>query len=112
VRVLGIETAQLVERSRALVLGDRSVLLLQSADEFDQPVPVALDPQCLGDVRRQAALGRLRSDLVKEIFGIVTVTFLLAIQSAILLVLRACHMGSCRHARRPPEVRSMSRSKS
>ncbi|WP_399128589.1 hypothetical protein [Actinacidiphila sp. ITFR-21] len=65
--MLGVEAVQLIEGRRAFILGDRTVLFLQPADKLKDPVPVTLGPQCLGDVRRQAALSRFSPDLVEEI---------------------------------------------
>lgn len=59
--VFGVEVLQLLESSRTLVLSDGAVFLLQPVDQLQQQVPVALESQRLGDVRRQAPLCRLRT---------------------------------------------------
>lgn len=63
--VFGVEFVQLVEGCPAFVLGDGAVFFLQPADEFLEPVPIALGPQCLGDV----GVRRLTSQVSSKVSG-------------------------------------------
>src|SRR5690606_19779744 len=67
--VFNVELVQLLECCRALVPGDGAMLFLQPVDQFQEPVPVTLEAQRLGDIRRQAPLGSVRANLVQEILG-------------------------------------------
>jgi len=73
--MLGIETSQLLVRRRPLALGDRPMLLLQPADELLKPITIALEPQRLGDIGRDATFPASARISSRRSSGIVTVTF-------------------------------------
>src|SRR5437868_10154481 len=77
--MLGVETGQLLVRRRPLALGDRSMLLLQPADELLKPVTIVLEPQRLGDIGRDATFPASARISSRRSSGLVTVTFFEAI---------------------------------